>query len=217
MVQVSNPGEICLEVVLDASGSFDPDGDPLRHYYWFVTAAPAGSLATDAWLEGGNSSSASFVADLPGTYGIGLIVSDGISSSALQEVAFSVEDRVDNTDPIAEAGPDQARAQQVMCSWNGSSWSCPPCETWTATLDGAGSVDPDGDRLFFAWVVSSSTAPAFSLSGDMTRTPALTLEPPPAEYGRTNSYALILKLEVEDCLGERDVDTTLVTYTCTGK
>lgn len=64
-------------VVLNGSGSFDPQGRPLT-YQWSMRSTPIGSLAE---LTGTNTVNPSFVADLAGLYGIQLIVNNGLVSS----------------------------------------------------------------------------------------------------------------------------------------
>ncbi len=65
-------------VQLDASGSRDAEGDVLT-YSWSLTTRPDSSGAT---VANATSSSASFVADVPGTYAATVEVSDGNSSSS---------------------------------------------------------------------------------------------------------------------------------------
>ena len=65
------------QVVLNGSGSSDPDDDPLT-YRWSLVSIPSGSHAI---LSSANSVSPSFVPDLPGTYVVGLIVTDGFVDS----------------------------------------------------------------------------------------------------------------------------------------
>ncbi|NUQ44991.1 MAG: hypothetical protein HUU22_03045 [Phycisphaerae bacterium] len=73
-------------VVLDGSGSSDPEFDALS-YSWSITAAPAGSQAT---LNDANTAFPSFVPDLPGSYTVQLVVNDGFVDSAADEVVISV-------------------------------------------------------------------------------------------------------------------------------
>ena len=67
-------------VALSSTGSSDPEGSPLT-YAWSMAARPGGSLAT---VTNPNSANASFVPDLPGSYSVQLLVSDGsLTGSAL--------------------------------------------------------------------------------------------------------------------------------------
>ncbi len=216
VAEVTIPETVCQEIELDGEGSYDPDDDPIAEYRWYVISRPDGSLAGDNWIEDAHSALARYVTDLPGDYTIGLLVSDGVSTSDVATVSFSVADRVFNTDPVAEAGDDQEVEATTHCAYSGDDWICPPCNSLQVALDGSGSVDPDGDRLFFDWTISSSTAPGAVLEGSLGVSPVLEIPAPPAEHGRTNTYAVLIKLEVTDCQGERDVDSLVVTYACTG-
>lgn len=67
-------------VLLDGGGSSDPDHDPLI-FLWHFISVPAGSHVTDASLANAGGPTPSFVPDLEGSYEIGLVVNDGLSSS----------------------------------------------------------------------------------------------------------------------------------------
>ena len=131
--QTVHPG---TAVTLDASGSSDPEGDPIT-YAWNLTA-PAGSGAT---IVGATTVNPSFVVDLPGTYTATLVVTDSYDqTSAVSTVTISTS----NTPPLAAAGPDQA----IIAVGS------------TVALDGSTSYDPDGDTITFAWEMVSK--PLFS-------------------------------------------------------
>jgi hypothetical protein len=69
-------------VVLNGTGSSDPDFDPLA-YAWILSAKPVGSAAA---LSGEATAAPTFVPDLEGTYTVGLMVSDGFAFSGVDEV-----------------------------------------------------------------------------------------------------------------------------------
>ena len=128
-------------VTLDASSSTDVDGDALT-YSWSLTSIPAGSAAT---LSGPGAINPSFVIDVPGDYVAQLIVNDGLVDSAPVTVNISTR----NTAPVASAGADQSTFVEH-----------------TATLDGSGSTDVDGDALTYSWSLTSKPASSTATLSD---------------------------------------------------
>ena len=133
-------------VMLDGNGSNDPNGDSLT-YAWNLTMKPSGSSA----MLGSNSGvTSSLTPDVSGTYVVELQVSDGSKSDT-----DTVEITVTNGSPVADAGMNQStiRGSQV-------------------TLDGGGSMDPDGDMLSYSWSLTNtpmnSSATLGSMSGQTT-------------------------------------------------
>jgi len=120
-------------VVLDGSGSTDAEGDALT-FSWSLTSAPAGSAAT---LSNPSAVNATFVADVAGDYVAQLIVNDGEFDSTPSTVMIAAQITVVNTPPVANAGLDQSLDVGD-----------------TATLNGNGSSDADGDPLTFSWSLS---------------------------------------------------------------
>ncbi|MCD4811316.1 putative Ig domain-containing protein [bacterium] len=117
-------------VQLDGSGSSDADGDSLT-FMWSFTSRPAGSIAT---LSDSTLINPNFVADLPGTYTVQLIVNDGTADSYPDSVVISTQ----NSRPVANAGSDQTVFVED-----------------TVTLDGSASSDVDGDPLTYQWSFTS--------------------------------------------------------------
>jgi hypothetical protein len=117
-------------VQLDGSGSSDADGDPLT-YRWSFTSRPPGSQAT---LSDPTLVNPTFVADVVGTYVVQLLVNDGTVDSPADTVMVTFT----NTQPVANAGLDQA----VVTGQ-------------TVQLDGSGSSDPDGDPLTYRWTFTT--------------------------------------------------------------
>ncbi len=124
-------------VQLDGSTSSDEDGDPLT-FTWTFVSLPAGSAAV---LQGANTETPTFRADLPGLYVIELVVNDGTEDSLPARVSVN-----GNAPPVARAGSDQLIA--------------PPVDV---QLDGSESFDPEGcgypsgdprerDCLTYEWI-----------------------------------------------------------------
>ena len=139
-------------VQLDGSQSWDEDGDEITYIWTMIT--PMGSIAV---LSDPTLVNPTFVADIYGTYEITLMVSDPWVSSASDQVTVSL----DNTAPVADAGPDQA---VVMI---GS----------TIQLDGTQSYDLGGDPIAYQWsVISIPTGSAAALSDPTSPTPSFTAD-----------------------------------------
>jgi len=153
-------------VILDGSGSYDPDGDDLT-YVWSFDHIPDGSdlLAEDAGSpspnNSGTASGPSFVPDRVGTYVVQLVVSDGENDSAPDFVVITVEDP--SALPVADAGTDQVVDQGAPVS-----------------LDGSRSYDPDGLTLTYSWEVvqapDGSALSTASLAGKEGASPSFTAD-----------------------------------------
>lgn len=141
-------------VELDGGGSSDADGDPLS-FRWQFVSRPSGSTAA---LSDPVAVKPRFTLDRPGAYTVQLTVRDGQDDSAPDTVTVSTT----NSPPTADAGPDQHLAAGA-----------------TATLDGGGSSDPDGDPLTFRWTLDTAPSGSAAALVDPTgRTPRLTLDKP---------------------------------------
>ncbi len=124
----------------------------------------------------------------PSTFGLGATTvtwtatdSNGNSATATQIVTINPPP---NTDPIANAGPDQTVESNASVSLNGS-----------------GSNDPDGDTLMYSWVqIGTPTVP---LTDANTATPSFTAPVGPA--------VLTFELTVDDNRGGNHTDTVTIT------
>ena len=130
-------------VVLDGSGSTEPEGKKIDFLWAFVTV-PTGSAAA---LDDSTAVRPSFAADVAGDYVVELVVTEGPRDSVPDTVTISTT----NSAPVAEAGRDQAiNVGQAV------------------RLDGAGSFDFDGDALSYAWTLVFRPAGSAATLDDLT-------------------------------------------------
>jgi hypothetical protein len=114
------------KVVLEGSGSADPNDDPLR-FRWTQTAG------TPVQLQGADRRKASFVPESPGVCTFRLATFDERLWSQPDEVHVIVNSP-DSHVPTADAGKDRSgKVGETMA------------------LDGSRSSDPDRDSLSYAW------------------------------------------------------------------
>ncbi len=123
-------------VILDGSGSSDPDGDALN-YHWLLHSKPHGS---SAFLSTSTEVNPSFMPDVNGDYVINLIVNDGAVNSNADTVIITASSVVNNP-PSANAGADETVNVGDL-----------------VVLDGSGSSDSDGDTLSYQWSLQSQPA-----------------------------------------------------------
>jgi len=165
-------------VTLDGSGSNDPDTDPFT-FDWSITNQPAGSTAT---LTNPTSVNPTFTPDINGTYTIELIVNDGTENSDPDTVVITAV----NTQPVANAGPDQTVSKGV-----------------TVQLDGSASSDANSDPLTFAWSLTQQPASSTSILSDPS------LVNPTFVADREGTY--VAQLIVDDGTVQSAPDTVTIT------
>lgn len=138
-------------VMLDASGSHDPEGSPLS-YSWALSSAPEDSTTS---IVGATDQTAAFLADVDGEYEVVLTVGDG-STTATALVMITAT--TGNSAPNAHAGTNRSAMVGELVE-----------------LDGTGSSDADGDPLSYAWrIVSQPVDSNIQLSAPLTARPKFT-------------------------------------------
>lgn len=124
-------------MILNGSGSHDPDRDLIR-YRWTLTQTPAGSALIQDDVGNATTPEPAFTPDLAGLYELALVVTDGDLESNPDSILISAYD-VD-LPPQADAGPDRNALVGDQ-----------------AVLDGSGSYDPDAapQPLTYRWTFAS--------------------------------------------------------------
>ncbi|SCK33343.1 REJ domain-containing protein [Variovorax sp. HW608] len=121
-------------VALSGTLSSDANGDALT-YSWTLVSRPAGSVAAPV---NPSNATATLTPDVAGVYVVELVVSDGMLSSAPDNVVVTAGDPNVNLAPVAKAGPRQRSAIGQ-----------------TVTLDGSKSYDPNGTAVTYTWKFKS--------------------------------------------------------------
>jgi len=116
-------------VVLDGSGSFDPDGEPITLYQWQVVSTPANSNL-GSWTA--NEVDPLFAPDSSGVFVLSLTVSDGLASSSADEVFISVSD---NLPPVVVITADNTQGYAPL----------------SVSFDGSQSYDPESGAVTYLW------------------------------------------------------------------
>jgi hypothetical protein len=116
-----------IEIQLDGSQSFDPDGDTIT-YAWTIISKPQDSAAE---LSNPNDVLPTFVADYLGDYIIELVVTDDLGTISVPDEVIVTSG---NVKPVADAGGNQVAIVDQ-----------------TVFLDGSGSYDANNDPLTYSW------------------------------------------------------------------
>ncbi len=178
-------------VSLTGAGSSDPEGGALS-YAWNQTGG------TPVALSGASTVAPSFTAptlvagDPAAVLVFSLTVTDPLGASSTPDTVTITVNAPANTAPTANAGPDQSVASAASVS-----------------LTGAGSSDPEGGALSYAWNQTGGTPVA--LSGASTVAPSFTA---PTLVAGDPAAVLVFSLTVTDPLGASSTpDTVTITVT----
>ena len=132
-------------VQLDGSASADPDGDALT-FSWTLDL-PDGSASA---LDDATVDSPSFVPDLDGDY-LATLQVDSVDGTDSCQTLVHVVTTTEDLPPVCDGGGDQSVAVGD-----------------TVSLDGSGSVDPEGGPLTFAWSLDAVPAGSAAILDDPT-------------------------------------------------
>lgn len=140
-------GNVLGTVTLDGRASRDPDGGTLTYQWTQVRGLKVA-------LSNADGPTPSFIPIEPGVVGFQLVVSDGTTESAPEDVFVTVNSPTQRV-PVASAG----NGQVVQLSASGA----------TVSLDGSGSTDADGERLTYYW--HQVSGPGIALASRETSRP----------------------------------------------
>ncbi len=140
------------KVQLDASTSYDADGDEIS-FVWRIVSKPNGSAAT---LSSTTAATPDFSADLEGAYVIELIANDGAFDSAPD--ALTITATKNNLPPVAHAGTNTTVSVGTP-----------------VVLSGSQSYDSNDDPLSYRWSwVNKPAGSAIAFSSATSMTPTVT-------------------------------------------
>ncbi len=143
-------------IILDGSGSVDPDG-VLVALNWRLVSGP-----NSPTISNPNSRQTTVTNLVAGIYMFELTVTDDRGASAKDSVQVTAI-ATENKSPIANAGPDQT----ITLTGNNNA----------IVLDGSGSVDPDGVLVAFNWRLVSGPTSIVILNPNSSQTSVNILNP----------------------------------------
>ncbi|MDX2153978.1 MAG: OmpA family protein [Bryobacteraceae bacterium] len=168
-VGADQTGVAAGQITLDASRSFDPDGDPIT-FLWEQIAGPSVSLSAPT------ASRTTFTAAEGQTYSFRVTVSDDRGARSLGRTTVSTREAVRVTIERFQANPTNIRAGQSSTL----SWTVENADT--VTISGIGTVDPrSGSTSVSPTQTTTYTLTARNANSEITQTATVTVERPQAQ------------------------------------
>ncbi len=157
--------KIGSSVLLDGSSSTDINKDSL-FFSWQFISKPELSKTN---ITGYDQKKAEFIPDRAGIYMVRLLVSDGIDNDSDTTL---ISASTGNAPPVAHAGSD-------IYADLGSK----------ITLDGSGSLDPDGSALSYLWsILNQPPSSKATLNLNKTVSPTITID-------KAGTYTIIISVD----------------------
>ena len=176
-------------VALTGAGSSDPEGGTLS-YAWTQTSGPAVTLTGATTVSPGFTAPTLAAGAPPAVLVFSLVVTDPLNASSAPDTVTITVNPPANQGPTANAGPDQTVASGA-----------------SVALTGAGSTDPEGGTLSYAW--TQTAGPAVTLTGATTVSPGFTA---PTLAAGAPPAVLVFSLVVTDPLNASSApDTVTIT------
>lgn len=206
----------CTEILLDGSGSFDPNEDVLQ-YQWTLQEKPATSNANESNFGDLTAQTTTFYPDVIGEYLISLSVFDGTSWSAPDLVRINAQERNFNSPPNVLAGSDLfAEGGSGECVLDGYTFDCGACEGVTVTLGLDAAVsDIDGDPTTYEWRAIGNVEVDIAEPTSLTTTATL-FGAAADEPGSCADNTYVFELVATDCPQDSNSDRLEVVISCCG-
>lgn len=183
---VSQNVQVGSQIMLDASGSTSAGGKPVT-IKWTLVSKPFGSAATLP----ASGSTATFQADIVGTFMVAVTATDSSGDIAVAHYSF-----------VAAAGPSAVVVASIT-SANGLSGTLQTDTNYLVELDGSHSVSTPGDAADYVWTLvqkpAGSAAALSALTGttttivpDVVGNYIVSLTYTDTTTGQSNTYTLTL-------------------------
>ncbi len=208
----------CMDLTLDGSGSYDPNGDTLA-YNWTLQSKPSGSATDNYSFADRRAAKTTFFPDVSGTYTFSLAVSDGTTWSSPDVFTAVVKERFANTPPRVDAGTlVEVAGGTALCTTDSyGRWECGSCAATSATIGSTAVVeDAEDSNLSLMWTAQDSgatfTGSQTSLVTTVSLRGATAVEP---DVCTPNFFRF--DLTATDCPQETGTDEAIVIVQCCGE